>query len=90
MRLPAASPAILGRSTQGLARLPRNLAVRVAEKIEDVAANPYGDHPNVTRLRGRDGYRLRVGSWRIIYDVDDRKRRLMVLAIGSRGQVYRR
>ena len=76
--------------TQGLARLPRSLATRIAEKIEDIAANPYGDHPNVTRLRGREGYRLRVGSWRIIYDLDDRKRRGMVLAIGSRGQVYRR
>ena len=77
-------------ATQGLARLPRNLAARIAEKIEDVAADPYGDHPNVTRLKGRDGYRLRVGSWRIIYDLDDRRRRVTVLAVGSRGQVYRR
>ena len=77
-------------ATQGLARLPHNLAARIAEKIEDIAADPYGDHPNVTRFKGRDGYRLRVGSWRIIHDLDDRKRRVTVLAVGSRGQVYRR
>ena len=77
-------------ATQVLARLPRNLAARVAEKIEDVAADPYGNHPNVTRLKGRDGYRLRVGNWRIIYDLDDKRRRVMVFAVGSRGQVYRR
>ena len=87
---PVYSVTYLRDATQVLARLPRNLAARVAEKIEDVATDPYGNHPNVTRLKGRDGYRLRVGNWRIIYDLDDKRRRVMVLAVGSRGQVYRR
>ena len=80
----------LKNATRVLARLPRSLAARVVEKIEEVAADPYGDHPNVTKLKGREGYRLRVGDWRIIYDLDDRRRRVTVLVVRSRGQVYRR
>ena len=80
----------LKNATQVLARLPRNLAARVVEKIEEVAIDPYGDHPNVTKLKGREGYRLRVGDWRIIYDLDNRRRRVTVLVVRSRGRVYRR
>ena len=80
----------LKNATQVLARLPRNLVTRVVEKIEEVAADPYGGHPNVAKLKGRDGYRLRVGDWRIICDLDNRRRRMTVMAVRSRGQVYRR
>lgn len=52
----------LKNATQVLAWLPRNLAARVVEKIEEVAADPYGANSNVTKLKGREGYRLRVGD----------------------------
>ena len=80
----------LKSATQVLARLPRNLAARIVEKIEEVAAEPYGDNPNVKKLKGREGYRLRAGDWRIIYDLDHGRRRVTVLVVRSRGQVYRR
>ena len=84
------SVAWLKNAMQVMARLPRNLAARVVEKIEEVAADPYGDNPNVKKLKGREGYRPRVGDWRIIYDLDHGRRRVTVLVVGSRGQVYRR
>ena len=76
--------------TKILARLPRNLVKRIIERIEDVAAGPYQGHPNVTKLKGRDGYRLRVGDWRVIYDLDDDNQVMIVLVIGPRGQVYKK
>lgn len=76
--------------TKILARLPRNLVKRIIERIEDVAADPYQGRPNVTKLQGRDGYRLRMGDWRVIYDLDDGNQVMIVLVIGPRGQVYRK
>jgi mRNA interferase RelE/StbE len=44
----------------------------------------------VTRLRGQAGYRLRVGSWRALFVIDDQRRELTVTAIGPRKNIYRR
>jgi len=40
-------------------------------------------------MQNRDGYRLRVGDWRVIYDIQKEKVVILVLKIASRGEVYR-
>lgn len=45
--------------------------------------------PSSRQLRGRDGYRLRVGDYRIIYTIDDGVLLIVVIAIGHRREVYR-
>jgi mRNA interferase RelE/StbE len=35
-------------------------------------------------------YRVRVGDYRIIYDVEDKVTRVLVLKVGDRKQVYKR
>jgi len=42
------------------------------------------------RLRGTNAYRLRVGSYRILYVIDDEKRIVHITAVGHRSDVYRR
>ena len=76
------------RSARTLSKLPRNMVLRIREKLEQIALNPYGQHSNVTKLQNRPGYRLRVGDWRIIYDIYDGELIILVLKIGPRGQVY--
>ena len=56
---------------KALSRLPMNWQKRIVEKIKEVAANPYAGHNNVTKLQGREGRRLRVGDWRVIYELHD-------------------
>jgi len=41
------------------------------------------------RLRGREGYRIRVGDYRILFLVDDASRAVDVVAVGHRKDVYR-
>ncbi|MBN1345940.1 MAG: type II toxin-antitoxin system RelE/ParE family toxin [Phycisphaerae bacterium] len=41
------------------------------------------------RLRGGDEYRLRVGSYRILYTVDDSGQVVEIIAVGHRRDVYR-
>jgi mRNA interferase RelE/StbE len=43
-----------------------------------------------TKLAGRRDYRVRVGDWRIVYEVDDQRRRVVLIRIAHRSDVYRR
>jgi mRNA interferase RelE/StbE len=71
-----------------LRRMPANTARLIRSKIDRLARDPMAPSPNATKLQGRDGYRLRVGDWRVIYELDHGRRTLTVLRIGPRGGVY--
>ena len=52
---------------KALMRMPRNLALRIREKVISFAEDPASQANNVKALRGLDGVvRLRVGDWRAI------------------------
>jgi mRNA interferase RelE/StbE len=70
-------------------RLPRNIQTRIKKKLDQLAVNPHADNPNAAKLKNRIGFRLRIGSWRVIYDIQDEQLIILVLKIGSRGDVYR-
>jgi len=57
--------------------------------LEQIAIDPFGSHPNVTKLQNRVGYRLQVGNWRLIYDLQKEKLVIMVLKVAPRGEVFR-
>lgn len=67
--------------------MPKNRSRLIVGKIEELAKNPAALANQVTKLQGRDGYRLRVGDWRVIFTDDAAM--LSVLAIGPRGDIYR-
>jgi mRNA interferase RelE/StbE len=60
---------------------------QLLSKIEDLARDPFSA-ANVRKLVGLPGYRLRVGDWRVIYDVESGRLVVRVLKIGPRGGVY--
>lgn len=70
-----------------LARMPRNLADRVRDKIRAYAIDPASQAGNIRRLRGTDRFlRLRVGGWRIVMRDGVA---LEILHITTRGHAYR-
>ena len=73
---------------KALARLPLNWQKRIVAKIKEVAVDPYAPNNNLTKLQGRDGYRLRVGDWRVIYELQDERLVMLVLGMGPRGDIY--
>ena len=70
-----------------LRRMPANQAALIRQKITAYAENPSSLAAQVNKLQERDGYRLRVGKWRVIFDQDGNV--LAILEIGPRGGVYR-
>ncbi len=83
----AYSVSILRRAQRELARLPSRDYQRVRDAIRDLGQNPRP--PGCLRLTGRDGWRIRVGIYRVIYGVDDAIAAVTVLNVGYRRDVYR-
>ncbi len=73
---------------KAISRLPVNGQRRMVAKIKEIAGDPYARHNNVTKLQGRDGYRLRIGDWRVIYELHDDRLELWALEVGARGGIY--
>ena len=77
------------QADRALRKMSRSTARLIREKLDQLATDPYVRHPNVTRLQGRPGFRLRVGDWRVIYELEDDRLMVLVLKIAPRGEVYR-
>lgn len=76
------------QSFQKLRKLPKNIQRIIRLKITDLARNPYNPNNNVTKLHSMNGYRLRIGDWRVIYEIHDHQLIVEVINIGSRGDIY--
>jgi mRNA interferase RelE/StbE len=59
---------------------------KVVTALKELASNPrpYG----YKKLKGRPGYRVRVGDYRIIYRIEDNILTVFILTIGHRRDVY--
>jgi mRNA interferase RelE/StbE len=59
---------------------------RINEAVENLAADPpSGD---IVKLQGKDGYRLRIGDYRVVFDITETE--ITVYKIAPRGQAYKR
>jgi len=68
-------------------RLPAQTQDRVNKVIARLAENPRP--PGAKKLTARDGYRVRVGDYRILYRVDDGVKVVIIYRVMLRGDVYR-
>ena len=77
----------LPRADREFAALSKSDFERVKRAIGSLADNP---RPmNCQKLKGRGGWRIRAGDYRVVYDIDDSARSVMVVTIGHRREVYR-
>ena len=78
---------IFRRAQKELAGLPKRDYARVKKAISNLADDP---HPEgCAKLAGREGWRIRAGNYRVLYDIDDAARRVTVVHVGHRRDVYR-
>jgi mRNA interferase RelE/StbE len=64
---------------------------RIREALLTLAENPYQRGVlDINSLKGVDSaFRLRIGDFRILYEVKDRELIIYVIAAGSRGEIYK-
>ena len=69
-----------------LFRVAADDAQRIRARIEQYAQDPASLANNIKKLKGREGLRLRIGDWRVIFE--ENRETIDVLVIGPRGSVY--
>ncbi len=77
------------QASKALLKMPRNTAQIIREKLNQVAIDPFASIPNAKKLQGRPGYRLRIGDWRVIYEINKDEITIIVMKIAPRGEVYK-
>ena len=77
------------RSAQkALTKIERADRIRLIEAIR--ALNDAPRPPGAIKLSGRDAWRIRVGAYRVIYEIQDDRLMILVIHVGHRREVYRR
>ena len=72
-----------------LQSIPRSFVARITARIERLPSDPFP--PQSAKLQGAERlYRLRVGDYRIVYEVDTDTLHIIVQYIRHRREVYRR
>ena len=75
---------------KGLGRMPAKAADAMLARLERIAADPFGKHPNVTAMQGmKDCFRLRRGDWRPVYRIERSADEMRVIPVDVRGRTYR-
>ena len=77
------------RARNYLARLPLKIKSAIVEKLHEVALNPDDPTLDIDVLKGRKGFRLRVGQYRIIYIRQDDQCIIEVVKVRPRGDIYK-
>ena len=80
--------AVLSKKAQkALDKFSDHIADPILDAIADLEENP--KPIGYKKLTGRDGYRIRVGDYRIIYDVFDSELIIDIVTLGHRKDIYK-
>ncbi|GBF80422.1 type II toxin-antitoxin system RelE family toxin [Aphanothece sacrum] len=60
---------------------------RIFDELDKLLNNP--TQVDFKSLKGRSGYRLRIGDYRILIEVNKEERLFIITEIGSRGDIYK-
>ncbi|HAC64301.1 MAG TPA: type II toxin-antitoxin system mRNA interferase toxin, RelE/StbE family [Cyanothece sp. UBA12306] len=70
-----------------LNKLANQIRETVIENLLILQDNPRP--PNSLKLKNVQGYRLRVGNYRVLYDIDDPTQTITIRRVGHRRDIYR-
>ena len=70
-----------------LAGLNSQMQVRISKAVLALENNPFP--VGCKKLKNRDGFRIRVGDYRVLFFADTKAKQIVISAIGHRREVYR-
>jgi mRNA interferase RelE/StbE len=69
-------------------KIPDRILKEIYRGIDLLAEDPYRE--GVRKIKGSDDlYRIRVGDYRVLYEIDDKEKNLMIVCIRHRKDAYR-
>jgi mRNA interferase RelE/StbE len=72
-------------------QLPAKIRAKTTEALHLLSQNPHSELLKVKKLKGADElYRIRLGDYRVIYELINERLIVLVIKIGHRREVYRR
>ena len=69
-----------------LSKLSKNIRDNIFSALYELSLT--GEHTNSAQLRGRQGYRIRVSEYRIIYSKNKTELTILIIKIGDRGGIH--
>lgn len=75
------------KAVEYLEKLPKDIRKRIYNKVISTKNNPFHFFE---KLEGRPEFKLRVGNYRIIADINSSEVRILVLYIGHRKNIYKK
>lgn len=69
--------------------LPVPIRTRIVGHIQMLGNNPDDMRLDIKKLQGMEGFRLRVGQWRVIFKREDQLKILTIEKVGARGDIYK-
>ena len=73
------------KANDELNKLDKQIAQRIKKSLKELQEEP---EKKGTKLRYTDFWRIRIGDYRAIYEIDNRGKRVIILYIGHRSSVY--
>jgi len=71
-----------------LKKLDRTLSKRIFNKVSQLSENPYNF--DVIKMVGDPYFRLRVGDYRVVFDIQNDQLRILIIKVGHRKNIYRK
>ncbi len=81
---------ILPSAQKELSSLPKIIQKRIAGKIDLLKVHPRPQDARTFKGTRREVYRLRIGDYRVLYQIRDEILLILVIKIGHRREVVRR
>jgi len=77
------------QALKAMIKLPAGMRERMEQELNTLAADPAGYRGDWKPMTGSPYWRLRVGAWRAVCDLQAERLVLLVVKIGSWGDVYK-
>lgn len=70
-----------------LKKIPKKYLLKILKRIENLTVNPHPDGSE--KLTGQDLYRIRQGTYRVVYSIQDNELTIWVVKVGHRKEIYK-
>ena len=79
---------ITRRAQKVLSKLPADIQKKIVSNIRKLSKEPFSNL--CKKLSGRNAWRIRIGSYRVIYEVNKEELSIIIILIGHRKDIYQK